>query len=237
MKVIKISLLPFLILPIFLFSCNKKNESFSKEYIFDFSESMHGWDVLFSDYPAGEENFYELSFEHTGLPSPLDNSTRALKVNGNNHSDDLLSCIYRKIDGLEANTRYDATFSIELASNACRNCFGAGGSPDLSLGAGGLSFVPANKTEMTGSVPYNRPNFPSELQSHRSNNTLKVMGTIGVGDGSLGPYEIKRLINSGDPITLTTNASGELWLLIGTDSGFEGITCLYYKKIMVVLNR
>jgi len=58
-------------------SCSKKEEAVSKEHTFDFNESRHGWDVLFSDYPVGEEGLYELSFEHTRLPAPIDNSVKS----------------------------------------------------------------------------------------------------------------------------------------------------------------
>jgi hypothetical protein len=34
---------------------------------------------------------------------------------------------------------------------------------------------------------------------------------------------------------VTASAEGELWLLIGTDSGFEGTTTLYYQRIEVQL--
>jgi hypothetical protein len=37
------------------------------------------------------------------------------------------------------------------------------------------------------------------------------------------------------PNAVTANQFGELWLLIGTDSGFEGITSLYYQSISVTL--
>ena len=30
-------------------------------------------------------------------------------------------------------------------------------------------------------------------------------------------------------------AMGALWLLVGTDSGFEGLTALYYQRIEVTL--
>jgi hypothetical protein len=36
-------------------------------------------------------------------------------------------------------------------------------------------------------------------------------------------------------VNVTANASGELWLLVGTDSGFEGLTRLYYQSIRVKL--
>jgi hypothetical protein len=32
-----------------------------------------------------------------------------------------------------------------------------------------------------------------------------------------------------------SSASGDLWLLVGTDSGFEGQTALYYQRIEVRL--
>jgi hypothetical protein len=34
---------------------------------------------------------------------------------------------------------------------------------------------------------------------------------------------------------VTANALGEIWLLVGTDSGFEGLTRLYYRRIDVEL--
>jgi hypothetical protein len=34
---------------------------------------------------------------------------------------------------------------------------------------------------------------------------------------------------------VTASAAGELWLLLGTDSGFEGLTGLYYQSVEVLL--
>ena len=36
--------------------------------------------------------------------------------------------------------------------------------------------------------------------------------------------------------TVTASPDGELWLLVGTDSGFEGLTGIYYQSIAVTLN-
>jgi hypothetical protein len=36
--------------------------------------------------------------------------------------------------------------------------------------------------------------------------------------------------------TVTASPDGELWLLVGTDSGFEGLTGIYYQCIAVTLN-
>jgi hypothetical protein len=35
--------------------------------------------------------------------------------------------------------------------------------------------------------------------------------------------------------TVTASPDGELWLLVGTDSGFEGLTGIYYQRIVVTL--
>lgn len=34
---------------------------------------------------------------------------------------------------------------------------------------------------------------------------------------------------------VTTDDSGQLWVLIGTDSGFEGLTGIYYTTIEIEL--
>jgi hypothetical protein len=37
------------------------------------------------------------------------------------------------------------------------------------------------------------------------------------------------------PSPVTASAAGELWLIIGTDSGFEATTALYYEGVEVRL--
>lgn len=215
-------------------SCKKDKPDFSKHYYFSFEKDQHDWKAFFSDYPIGEDDFYELSFQRTGLPAPLNPFINALKVTGNNHSDDLLSFIYRRIDSLEPNKTYAVYFHITLASNVAKKSVGAGGSPELALGAGGLSFEPANKFEKVGATDYYRPNFNSALQSHKSNATIKMLGTIGVSDQTTA-YTLIDRSNSTDPVFIQTNDKGELWVMVGIDSGFEGITSLYYTSIDIRL--
>jgi hypothetical protein len=155
---------------------------------------------------------------------------RAIKISGNNHSDDLLSLIVRKFENLKPNTIYSVTFDIELASNVTSNSPGIGGSPDLELGVGGLAGLPKSNID---NADYYRPNFVSLLQSRQSNETLKSAGRLGVSPTYPTPFTLVNRNNLSDPISLKTNANGELWLMIGTDSGFEGITTLYYKSIKV----
>ncbi len=225
-----------ILLPILFFclsSCTKSDKpSDYREYSYNFISGTQGWDSLFSDYPKGEESFYELEFAYSHLPEPLDTTIKAIKISGNNHSDDLLSFITAKIPQLIPNAVYEVTFDITLASNVATNSAGIGGSPDLALGVGGLGYEPANTLD--GNNWY-RTNFISLLQSRESNNVMQMIGTIGVQDTTTA-YTLINRNNTDNPIKLKTNELGELWLMIGTDSGFEGITTLYFKSITIRLN-
>ena len=212
-------------------SCKKHNEYAGKRYVSGFSKDTDGWHAFFSDYHEGQEEFYELSFQHSGLPDPLNNSIKSLKISGNNHSDDLISVVFRKFDGLKPNKQYAISFDIELASNVATNWFGIGGSPDLSLGAGAIAYPPASTVDEEG---LHRPNFSSAIQSHLPNETFEILGTIGVGE-DVTEYTLIRRNNYNKPVMASANSNGELWVMIGTDSGFEGTTTLYYKSIKVNL--
>ena len=48
-------------------------------------------------------------------------------------------------------------------------------------------------------------------------------------------YELKELSNLELPaFNITTDGNGNAWLLVGTDSGFEGTTTIYYTEIEAI---
>lgn len=223
-------LLPLVLLS--LASCTKTDKPTDyREFTYNFNSGTQGWTGFFSDYPKGEESFYELEFNYSHLPEPLDTSIKAIKISGNNHSDDLLSFMTTRITQLIPNAVYEVSFDITLGSNTATNSVGIGGSPDLALGVGGLDYEPANLLDEDG---WYRPNFISLLQSRESNNVMQMIGTIGVQDTTT-TYTLINRNNTDNPILLNTSEYGELWLMIGTDSGYEGITTLYYKSVIIKL--
>jgi hypothetical protein len=223
----------FTVILLCLASCTKSDKPTDyREYSYNFNLGFQGWDSLFSDYPKGEESFYELEFAYSRLPEPLDTTIKAIKISGNNHSDDLLSFITTRITQLIPEAIYDVTFDITLASNVATNSMGVGGSPDLAIGVGGLDYEPA---KLPDAANWYRTNFISLLQSGESNDVMQVIGTIGVQDTTT-VYTLINRNNTGNPLKLKTNEYGELWLLIGTDSGYEGTTTLYYRSITIKLN-
>lgn len=229
----KLSVISFLLACSLLFvsACKKNNPDLGPfDYTFNFDEGVQNWESFFSDYPVGEEVAYELEFGISELPPELNQSSKALKISGHNHSDDLFSSIYRKFNNLEADKEYSITIEIELASNTPQNAFGIGGSPDLSLGVGGLNYAP--KSEIDNQNHY-RPNFESQLQSGLSNDVFQVVGKIGVSEEIPTPYLLIERNNLDLPLVVKSNSNGEIWLLIATDSGFEGKTTLFYKSIAI----
>ena len=49
-------------------------------------------------------------------------------------------------------------------------------------------------------------------------------------------YELMTLDSTGLDLTATTDGSGKLWVFVGTDSGFEGLTALYFSTVDVTLD-
>jgi hypothetical protein len=62
---------------------------------------------------------------------------------------------------------------------------------------------------------------------------MKVIGDFANGTDQ-NVYKIKQL-STATPLNVKANRQGGIWLVIGTDSGFEGITTIYYNSIQVVI--
>jgi hypothetical protein len=200
----------------------------------NFESSTEGWEGAFADYPIGDD--LELFFERSLLPEPLDQNRHALLLGGTNTSDDLFMFLKREIAGLEPGRRYRVYFSAILASEAPQESIGIGGSPGASvfLKAGAVSFEPKPVEIFDGTFEngFYGVNFEKGNQSEIGEDAVS-MGTIG-HDGSEFTY---RLIerSSAEPIEVTSSQTGSIWVWIGTDSGFEGRTELFYDQITIEL--
>jgi hypothetical protein len=225
-----------------LHSCSSADESgnFQLSAIkYDFGESLNGWVPGFSDYPAGTDDstFYELQFQYTESPV---NNRKSIMLSGNNHSDDLFMFLKKKLDNLRPNTMYTLTFEVEFASNAKAGEVGAGGAPGESV----FMKVGASALEPKSLIDNNHfvLNIDKGNQALGGNDMI-IIGDISVPADATG-YVLTSRSNSPDgsniyntPVVVRSNNKGELWLIVGTDSGYEGITTLYYSKITAVISR
>jgi hypothetical protein len=228
---ISASVITFIFLIFSLFSCkdNIRVHPEEVEMTWNFATGKEGWEGDFADYPVGEEAFYELIFEHDTLPAPLNRNHFALKLSGNNHSDDLFMFVKRKVTGLEPNMVYYVTFTVEFASDVPNGMMGAGGSPGESVyvAAGAALQEPI---KVAGPDNYYGMNIKKSNQS-QSGEDMLVIGNF--ANGTDKPVYTLKTVSNEKPFHVTSGPNGDLWIIIGTDSGFEATTTIYYNSINV----
>lgn len=203
------------------------------ERVVDFQQGDQGVSTGFADYPAGEEDFYELEAGWEAVPG-LD-GVNGLYLSGNNHSDDLFMYFAGRLSGLAPGRRYDALISLDYATSVGADCAGVGGSPGSSVYVkAGLSMIePGASVDGDGLL---RMNVDKGNQSTGGSDAL-VLGDMAGSQGGCAdnPYEIKSVSSAGQAFSATSDAAGDLWLMAGTDSGFEGTTRIYFTRIALRL--
>lgn len=227
----KIKLLSLcLCLSLFVLSCEKEDpQPAPPEFNYDFTMDTEGWIGDFADYPIGEDTFFELTYQHDALPTPLDTTDGALLLSGANRSDDLFMFIKREVEGLTPNTIYELQFEAEIATDAPDESVGIGGSPANSvyIKAGATTIEPVPEID---SDNYYRMNIDKGNQSQGGSDMVVIDDFAHDGEDFI--YHLKTIRNQ-KIIQVETDASGRCWLIMGTDSGFEGTTTIYFNSIRV----
>ena len=211
-------------------STSTQNENATEiEFDFTFQSDAEGWTAGFADLPADfEPSIYELDAGHRPLPSGL--SGHGLWIQGHNRSDDLFMFFKRRIDGLSPNATYAVSASLALATNVPAGSFGIGGSPGESVfvKAGASTVEPVAEGDRL------RMNIDKGNQS-TSGESMVVVGDVAHPEVVGEEYRIKSLDNADNPVHATADGTGGLWLIVGTDSGFEGLSTFYYARITYTL--
>jgi len=210
---------------------------------FDFRQGVQGWEAGFAEYSPEMEGMM-LEAEIRPLPSEIGVNGTGYYVQGMNHSDDLFMFLKRRLgtdDGVVPGQEYRVMFTIVFASNAPGGAMGIGGAPGESV------FVKAGASTVEPEV------YLDSDTGHHLMSVNKGSGNSGNGTAASVTGDIANGL-SADEIDMenppyvsltrqhehqwTVNASqdGELWLLVGTDSGFEGLTGIYYQSIAVTLS-
>ena len=197
-------------------------------YTFAFHRNTEGWTVDFADLPVdAPQDLYELDGGHRPLPDELDGS--GIYVQGHNRSDDLFMFLKRQVGGLHPDTVYAVSISLDLATSIPPGLVGIGGAPGESVYVkGGAS--PVEPATFEDDIGHLRLNIDKGNQA-TGGEAVVLLGDITHPDATDGSYQIKTLTNADAPLTVRTDGEGRVWLVVGTDSGFEGKTTLYYSRI------
>ena len=196
---------------------------------FDFNQNDGGFTPIFSDYPneQGVEEFYELRSGHEEVP--IAEAGKGLFLSGNNHSDDLFMGYYKDLSGLVPETEYQFTVRFQLATNVENDMIGIGGAPGESVfvKCGVASKEPENSLD---SLNHFCLNIGKGSQS-TSGSDMIVVGNLAKEEiNRPGEYEFNEIETK---VIARTDEAGTAYLVIGTDSGFEGVTSYYLDDISV----
>jgi hypothetical protein len=206
------------------------------QIMFEFSASVGPWEALYSDYTIGQEAQIAFTAGLATLPSPLGPGA-GYRLSSKNESDDVWMFIFREVSDLIPSQSYRVDVSVEIAANGGTRCPGIGGSPGeaVTLKAGAAAVRPATLVERG---TYVAVNFDKGAQTVGSRE-VPVIGDFSTSSSNClnPPYERKSLATPAGGAIVTADARGSLWLVIGTDSGFEGATTIYYLGGQATLTR
>lgn len=196
---------------------------------FSFANGMSGWEASYSDYSLGQEPTIAFAFGIERVPRFSETAT-GLFLTSHNRSDDVFMYATRQVTGLTPGARYRVETTISIATNAPAGCAGIGGAPGeaVALKAGAASSKPATVLQRGTYVALNidkGDNVNGGPDARTIGNIAQELpGGQCSGDG---PYQRKTLTSGTRSVTATAGADGQLWLIIGTESGFEGLTRIY----------
>lgn len=206
---------------------------------YDFTRGDLGWSPGFADLPLDANASYELDAGLRNLPPGVGEGGTGFLLQGHNRSDDLFMFLKKKLgaaDGIRAGQTYEVRFRLTFASNSPSGAVGIGGAPGeavaLKAGAG-----PIEPAAVPASGGYARLNIDKGDQS-TGGPAASVAGDVANGQEPVGsgpqPYVTVTKTHT-HSFAARADADGNLWLLVGTDSGFEGLTAVYFQRIDVEL--
>jgi hypothetical protein len=207
--------------------------------VYDFEDGSDGWASDMSDFSEATRPDDFLS-ETGSAPPGFEASDGFVHLAATNTSDDVFMYLRRQVgpdEGLEPSTEYEIGYTVDFASDAPTGCAGIGGPPGesvwLKVGASSDEPVPVNRD---GDV---RLSVDKGNQS-QAGEAAVIAGDVANGipceealDSEEAPYA---MVERTARIETSTDDAGNLWLFVGTDSGFEGRTSIYYDRIEAVLS-
>ncbi|MEM0962129.1 MAG: hypothetical protein AAGK21_06250 [Bacteroidota bacterium] len=210
---------------------------------FSFATSAEGWTADIADYDDDMLQEIGFVFEHRPSPDGFQGSDGALYLRGKNVSDDLLMYAKRRVSGLVPGATYVLSGSVVIGTPYGAGCDGPGGPPGeavvVKLGASSAepTTVPATRDGTAGnvlSIDIGGQNLQSRGADGISIGDVAADGGTCSGDGPSVP---KTLMILDGQLTVDADSDGQVWLLVGTDSGYEDVTSIYIDTIDIVLTQ
>jgi hypothetical protein len=206
---------------------------------FDFDKGAEGWDTGVADLPVdyGEQD-YQIDVKPASVPLHDGSVAAGMKLSGMNRSDDLFLFMTKKLssaEGLRPNQEYEVNLRFDLATNEAESSLGIGGSPATAVyvKAGVVGRKPSVIEEGRNSeTPYYRLNLDKGNQS-TDGKDVALLGNVAKPDDGKKGFQLKPFEKT---FKAKTDAAGELYVLIGTDSGYEGLSVVYVTNVKLTID-
>jgi hypothetical protein len=195
----------------------------------DFNAGVDGWVAGVADYTDGTEPS-EVASSWKDLPAPL--TGKGYYLASHNRSDDVLTYAKRQVGGFVPGAKYALTFEMRYVTDASTACFGVGGSR-----GGSIYMVVAASADEPKTVKQADGNYRVNLErgnQAESGRQGKVLGVQGSDDLACDSGKwVAQTRKSDEAIELQADKDGKLWIMLGTDSGFEAANALYLQGATV----
>lgn len=213
---------------VFAWACDKNEVNSNMSVVSSFENGFDGWSVDLAEYNTSMDSSM-IEFKYAVAKIPSDSTKKGLRVQSHNRSDDMFMYAKKKINGLDSKKTYEVFFDIELGTYFHANSVGIGGSPGSSV------FVKAGASSKEPTKYLEGDFYKFNLDKGNQLEGGKELVTIGDASNGLSEpgFKVVNRNNTTKLVTVKPNEKGEIWLCVGTDSGFEGLTVLYYDKISV----
>lgn len=215
-----------------LYACNndaKLNGIITVDSRFDTDTS--GWTGGFAGHSALIKDTFDIEFSRAHMPAPLDTTKFGLRMLSDNADNEMFMFLKKRITGLKSNTDYHITFDVNMVTQYpdAAEVVGSPGST-VYLKAGASANEPIVKVENT----IYKINIDKGTEA-TGGTQMVTLGNVANGANTF-VYRMISRSGSDNPLIVRTNDQGQLWLCVGTDTKYEGLTILYYDQIKATLN-
>jgi peptide-methionine (S)-S-oxide reductase len=206
-------------------------------YAYTFNQDTNGWIPAMSDYSLSATQL-RFTAEVRRLPGNFPSELRGYYLQSHNTPDDLFMYLKKELsssDGVEADRSYGVSIYVSFLSNAPSGLAGIGGSPgeNVYLKAGVSLVEPVAILEAEREFVKLNLDKGDQDQGGRD---LQVVSIIANGQAPQEnqPYVLLERLHH-FPTVIRTDRRGVLWITVGIESGFEGLTGIYFYEIIVTL--
>lgn len=186
---------------------------------FDFENGSQGWEGGVSDYPDDYTDSTDFIFGYRPIPSNLLVEGNGLEISAENPHGDLFYFFKKHVTGLRPNKKYKLDFEFlvytQLNDPSIKSL-----KEELYLKMGAVNYAPQlEETVLKSSLEYKMLNVDKGEKNNEGGQDIVNIGSIKEFT-KVRPETISG--NTFDfNIEVVSNNDGDIWLLIGVDSGVK----------------